>query len=49
MVYLPPNMLQVINNVDLFGGITNDSTVIVIQVHDRLEYLRYVELEKSQK
>ena len=40
MVYLPPNMLQVINNVDLFGGITNDSTVIVIQVHDRLEYLR---------
>jgi len=34
------NTEQVISNGDLFGSLTNDSTVIVIQVHDRLEYLR---------
>ena len=31
-----------INNADLFGPLANDSVVIVVQVHDRLEYLRFV-------
>jgi len=34
------NKEQVINNSDLFGEVTNNTIVIVIQVHDRLEYLR---------
>jgi len=34
------NKEQVIINSDLFGEVTNNTIVIVIQVHDRLEYLR---------
>eukprot|EP00092_Neocalanus_flemingeri_P008127 GFUD01008767.1.p1 GENE.GFUD01008767.1~~GFUD01008767.1.p1 ORF type:complete len:538 (+),score=109.14 GFUD01008767.1:270-1883(+) len=34
------NKDQVIHNEDMFGPVTNDTTVIVVQVHNRLKYLR---------
>jgi len=37
-----------IRNEDLFGPVTNDTLVIVIQVHNRLQYLRHLIVSLSQ-
>ena len=34
------NKEQVIRNEDVFGPVTNETVIIVIQVHNRISYLR---------
>jgi len=36
------NKDQVIHNEDLFGPLTNATTVILVQVHDRIKYVRHL-------
>jgi len=36
------NRAQIIRNYDSFGPISNDTIVIVVQVHDRIKYLRHL-------
>jgi hypothetical protein len=39
---------QTLRNEELFGPVTNDTLVIVIQVHNRLQYLRHLIVSLSQ-
>jgi len=36
------NKAQIIHNESLFGPISNDTIIIVVQVHDRIKYLRHL-------
>ncbi|XP_055304055.1 alpha-1,6-mannosyl-glycoprotein 2-beta-N-acetylglucosaminyltransferase isoform X2 [Sitodiplosis mosellana] len=42
------NELQSILNEDLFGPLQNDSVIIVVQVHTRIEYLRHLIVSLAQ-
>ncbi|XP_031625015.1 alpha-1,6-mannosyl-glycoprotein 2-beta-N-acetylglucosaminyltransferase-like isoform X2 [Contarinia nasturtii] len=42
------NELQSVLNEDLFGPLANDSVIIVIQVHTRVEYLRHLIVSLAQ-
>ncbi|XP_066158679.1 alpha-1,6-mannosyl-glycoprotein 2-beta-N-acetylglucosaminyltransferase isoform X2 [Euwallacea fornicatus] len=42
------NLQQTVYNEDLFGPLQNDSIVIVIQIHDRLTYLRHLIVSLAQ-
>jgi hypothetical protein len=42
------NQEQTIRNEELFGPVTNETLVIVIQVHNRLQYLRHLIVSLSQ-
>ncbi|XP_032596069.1 alpha-1,6-mannosyl-glycoprotein 2-beta-N-acetylglucosaminyltransferase isoform X2 [Drosophila grimshawi] len=59
-VYHPPNMteikrqiiryneMQLVLNEDIFGPLQNDSVIIVIQVHTRINYLRHLIVSLAQ-
>ena len=42
------NSDQTVRNEELFGPVTNETLVIVIQVHNRLQYLRHLIVSLSQ-
>ncbi|XP_066258972.1 alpha-1,6-mannosyl-glycoprotein 2-beta-N-acetylglucosaminyltransferase isoform X2 [Euwallacea similis] len=42
------NLQQTVYNEDLFGPLQNDSIVIVIQIHDRITYLRHLIVSLAQ-
>ncbi|XP_050313561.1 alpha-1,6-mannosyl-glycoprotein 2-beta-N-acetylglucosaminyltransferase isoform X2 [Anthonomus grandis grandis] len=42
------NIQQTIYNEDIFGPLQNDSIVIVIQIHDRITYLRHLIISLAQ-
>ncbi|XP_019880285.1 alpha-1,6-mannosyl-glycoprotein 2-beta-N-acetylglucosaminyltransferase isoform X2 [Aethina tumida] len=42
------NLQQVVYNEDIFGPLLNDSVVIVIQIHDRITYLRHLIVSLAQ-
>ncbi|KAF2885693.1 hypothetical protein ILUMI_20466 [Ignelater luminosus] len=42
------NLQQTVYNEDIFGPLQNDSVVIVIQVHDRITYLRHLIVSLAQ-
>ncbi|XP_044257044.1 alpha-1,6-mannosyl-glycoprotein 2-beta-N-acetylglucosaminyltransferase isoform X4 [Tribolium madens] len=42
------NLQQTVYNEDIFGPLQNDSVVIVIQIHDRITYLRHLIVSLAQ-
>ncbi|XP_071054481.1 alpha-1,6-mannosyl-glycoprotein 2-beta-N-acetylglucosaminyltransferase isoform X2 [Onthophagus taurus] len=42
------NLQQTIYNEDLFGPLQNDSVIIIVQVHDRITYLRHLIVSLAQ-
>ncbi|KAF5278706.1 hypothetical protein FQA39_LY18366 [Lamprigera yunnana] len=42
------NVQQMVHNEDIFGPLQNDSVVIVVQVHDRITYLRHLIVSLAQ-
>ena len=42
------NEEQSIKNEDIFGPVTNSTTIIAVQVHNRLQYLRQLIMSLSQ-
>ncbi|XP_017777128.1 PREDICTED: alpha-1,6-mannosyl-glycoprotein 2-beta-N-acetylglucosaminyltransferase isoform X2 [Nicrophorus vespilloides] len=42
------NLQQTVYNEDLFGSLQNDSVVIVVQIHDRITYLRHLIVSLAQ-
>ncbi|KAK9723180.1 N-acetylglucosaminyltransferase II (MGAT2) [Popillia japonica] len=42
------NLQQTVHNEDIFGPLQNDSVIIVVQVHDRIKYLRHLIVSLAQ-
>lgn len=41
------NFEGIVNNAEMYGALTNDSVIIVVQVHNRITYLRHLVLSLS--